>query len=115
MKINKTILFAPFLLLIPLTMVQSCDGSYSQRSSNSESNKKVINEIIIKKKYSESDVTKDLLFNTGNWHSIDYYVVDINNNIHDVSRDVFIICNEKDTLYENEYHAIYLTKEEANK
>ena len=101
MKINKTILFA-----LLLTVISSCV------ESSSPPVKPTINKIIVKKKYSENTVTKDLLFDTGNWHSISYYIVDSNNKIYNVRRDVFIICDEKDTLYEDKHGILYLSKNE---
>jgi hypothetical protein len=56
--------------------------------------------VIVKKKYVENETTKDLLFDTGNWHSVNHIIVDKNNNIwEDVEKNVFILCDEGDTLW----------------
>lgn len=56
--------------------------------------------VIVKKKYIENETTKDLLFNTGNWHSVNHIIVDKNNKIwENVQKNVFILCNEGDTLW----------------
>jgi hypothetical protein len=56
--------------------------------------------VIVKKKYSENSVTKDLVFGTGNWHSTDYYIVDTHNKIwKDISKDDYILCDVGDTLW----------------
>lgn len=56
--------------------------------------------VIVKKKYVENETTKDLLFDTGNWHHINHIIVDNNNKIwEDVDKDTFILCNDGDTLW----------------
>ena len=67
--------------------------------------------VIVKKKYSENDVTKDIVFGTGNWHSTDYYIVDENNKIwNNVKKDDFIICDVGDTLWTNDGYVLHLNK-----
>ena len=67
--------------------------------------------VIVKKKYSENDVTKDIVFGTGNWHSTDYYIVDKNNKIwNNVKKDDFIICDVGDTLWTNDGYFLQLNK-----
>jgi hypothetical protein len=67
--------------------------------------------VIVKKKYSENDVTKDIVFGTGNWHSTDYYILDTNNKIwNNVKKDDFIICDIGDTLWTNDGYFLQLNK-----
>jgi 1,2-phenylacetyl-CoA epoxidase PaaB subunit len=67
--------------------------------------------VIVKKKYSENDVTKDIVFGTGNWHSTNYYIVDKNNKIWSgVKKDDFIICDVGDTLWTNDGYFLQLNK-----
>ena len=67
--------------------------------------------IIVKKKYSENQVNKDIVFGTGNWHSTDYYIVDKNNKIWSgINKNDFILCDVGDTLWTNDDYFLQLNK-----
>jgi hypothetical protein len=67
--------------------------------------------VIVKKKYSESTVTKDIVFGTGNWHDIDYYIVDNNNKIwNTISKEDYILCEVGDTLWTKNNYSLQYTK-----
>ena len=67
--------------------------------------------IVVKKKYSENSVTKDLVFGTGNWHSTDYYIVDKNNKIWSgINRQDYMICDVGDTLWTDDGYYLQLNK-----
>lgn len=67
--------------------------------------------VIVKKKYSENSVTKDIVFGTGNWHNTDYYIVDKNNKIWSgVSKNDFILCDIGDTLWTSDNYFLQLNK-----
>lgn len=68
---------------------------------------KIWTPVIVKKKYSENQVTKDIVFGTGNWHNIDYYIVDKNNKLwSNINKNDYILCDVGDTLWTND--GIYL-------
>lgn len=72
---------------------------------------KVWKPIVVKKKYSENSVTKDIVFGTGNWHSTDYYIVDKNNKIwNNISKENYILCDVGDTLWTNDGWRLELNK-----
>ena len=72
---------------------------------------KVWKPVVVKKKYSENQVTKDIVFGTGNWHSTEYYIVDKNNKIwNSISQNDFIICDVGDTLWTNDDWYLQLNK-----
>ena len=86
-------------------------------ATNSKPKKIVWKPVIVKKKYVENETTKDLLFDTGNWHSVNHIIVDSNNNIwEDIQKDVFILCNEGDTLWfkDGEFPMLQLSKQQEN-
>ena len=67
--------------------------------------------VVVKKKYSENSVTKDLVFGTGNWHDIDYYIVDKNNKIWSgINKQDYILCDVGDTLWTNDNYFLQLNK-----
>jgi hypothetical protein len=51
--------------------------------------------VIVKKKYVENETTKDLLFDTGNWHSVNHIIVDSNNKIWQIPAKI----NQKNTNF----------------
>jgi hypothetical protein len=72
-------------------------------TSNNKPKETVWTPVIVKKKYVENETTKDLLFDTGNWYSVNHIIVDSNNKIwEDVEKNLFILCNEGDTLWAND-------------
>jgi hypothetical protein len=67
--------------------------------------------VVVKKKYSENSVTKDLVFGTGNWHSTDYYIVDQNNKIWNrFSKEDYILCDVGDTLWTSDNFYLQMKK-----
>ena len=67
--------------------------------------------VVVKKKYSENQVTKDIVFGTGNWHSTEYYIVDVNNKIWSgINKNDFILCDVGDTLWTNDDYFLQLNK-----
>ena len=67
--------------------------------------------VVVKKKYSENQVTKDIVFGTGNWHSTEYYIVDVNNKIWSgIYKNDFILCDVGDTLWTNDDYFLQLNK-----
>ena len=70
--------------------------------------------IVVKEKYAENQVTKDLVFGTGNWHENAYIILDENNEIWDnVNLKVYLICKKGDTLWvKNRMEWMRLKKDE---
>ena len=67
--------------------------------------------VVVKKKYSENQVTKDIVFGTGNWHSVEHFIVDNNNKVwRGISQDDFIICDVGDTLWTDNDYTLQLKK-----
>lgn len=94
--------------LIALLSIQSCTISEGQPIPQPAVTWKPV---IVKKKYSENSVTKDLVFGTGNWHSTDYYIIDKNNKIWSrISKQDFILCDVGDTLWTNDGWFLQLNK-----
>lgn len=72
---------------------------------------KVWKPVVVKKKYSENQVTKDIVFGTGNWHSTEYFIVDKNNKIwNGISQQDFILCDVGDTLWSDDGLYLQLKK-----
>lgn len=100
------------LIVFISIVVCSCVGT-----PNNKPKDVVWTPVIVKKKYVENETTKDLLFDTGNWHSVNHIIVDSNNKIwEDVAKNVFILCNEGDTLWvsEESFYQLQLTKQQDN-
>jgi len=94
------------LILLATILIASCEDSPREQP------KKVVwTPVVVKKKYSENEVTKDIVFGTGNWHSTEYYIVDKNNHIwRGVSQNDFILCDVGDTLWTNDGYFLQLNK-----
>lgn len=93
-------------LLIAILVFASCEMPEPEPPKP-----KVWTPVIVKKKYSENQVTKDLVFGTGNWHNTEYYIVDKNNKIWSgVSKDDFILCDVGDTLWTEDDYFLQLKK-----
>lgn len=94
------------LLLAVTILLVSCTDQPNQNPKQI-----VWKPIIVKKKYSENQVTKDIVFGTGNWHSTDYYIVDKNNKIWSgINKNDFILCDVGDTLWTNDDYFLQLNK-----
>ena len=94
-------------LLVLVILFSSCEI----KLEDPQKKPKVWTPVIVKKKYSENSVTKDIVFGTGNWHSTDYYIVDQNNKIwNSISKDDFILCDVGDTLWTNDGWVLQLNK-----
>lgn len=87
-----------FLTIFSLSIsyfAQSCVQKVEREKKN-----QVLEYVIVKKKYSEQTVTKDIVFGTDNWFSMDYYIVDQNNKVWSfVDKETYIICDVGDTLW----------------
>jgi hypothetical protein len=67
--------------------------------------------VVVKKKYSEQSVTKDLVFGTGNWHDIEHYIVDTNGKLwNGISKEDYIICEVGDTLWTDNDWSLQIKK-----
>jgi hypothetical protein len=94
------------LLLVVTILLVSCGEQSEQKPKQI-----VWKSLIVKKKYSENQVTKDIVFGTGNWHSTDYYIVDKNNKIWSgISKNDFILCDVGDTLWTDDDYFLQLNK-----
>jgi hypothetical protein len=94
------------LLLAATILLVSCEEQQQQKPKQI-----VWTPVVVKKKYSENQVTKDIVFGTGNWHSTDYYIVDKSNKIWSgVSKNDFILCDVGDTLWTNDGYFLQLNK-----
>lgn len=101
----KIIAISAFILLATYMAVVSMDKALD--SATYEQPKPTWKPVVVKKKYSENSVTKDLIFGTGNWHSTDYYIIDKNNKMwSNISKQDYILCDAGDTLWTND--GIYL-------
>jgi len=97
-----------FILLGLTLFIISCNETPQQPS---EPKQIIFTPVVVKKKYTEQSVTKDIMFGTGNWHSTKRYIVDINNKIWScISQDDFIICDVGDTLWTSNNHCLNLSK-----
>jgi hypothetical protein len=82
-----------FLALI----LSSCSRQQEEKSSGY---------IIVADKYAENTTTKDLLFGTGNWHTVDRYIIDSSGKIWDrFTKEDFIRVKIGDTMWiEHKYN-----------
>lgn len=98
------------IFVVALLLLSSCTVTENKPEQQPQ---RVWKPVVVKKKYSENSVTKDLVFGTGNWHSTDYYIVDVNNKIwDDFSKDVYILCDVGDTLWTYDDWFLYLNKQQ---
>ena len=107
-KLMTTMQMKKIIVIISMIVWSCVDGTESKP-------KKVVwTPVIVKKKYVENETTKDLLFDTGNWHSVNHIIVDNNNAIwEDVRKNVFILCDVGDTLWVSNdgFKQLQLTKQ----
>jgi len=94
------------LLLVLVVLLASCEMPEQQDPSP------VISKpVVVKKKYSENSVTKDLVFGTGNWHSTNYYIIDENNKVwRNFRKEDYILCDVGDTLWTDDGYWLQINK-----
>ena len=102
-KIDMTLVLPVMLLvLLALILVQFKNCTERKIVAHDTSTHNISLPVIVKKKYAEQSVTKDIVFGTGNWYDMKYYIVDQDDKIWDnVDKETFIICEVGDTLWVN--------------
>ena len=100
----STLIFSVFLF----TACEEMNSVNYENSSSSVTDKdEKIGFVVIKKKYQEEKVRKDLLFGTGNYHKINHYIVGTDGELYKnrFSVEDWIISEVGDTLWtENKYN-----------
>lgn len=104
----KTVVLGVLIILVSCIALVSIDPA---NSATHEQPKPKWKPVIVKKKYVENTVTKDLIFGTGNWHSTDRYIIDKTGKMWvNISKQDFILCEVGDTLWTKDGWSLQINK-----
>ena len=67
--------------------------------------------VVVKKKYTEQSVTKDIVFGTGNWYDVEHYIVSTDGKLWTrFSKEDYILCDVGDTLWTKDGYYLQIKK-----